>query len=139
MNELLRTQPQSVKVYLAGPIFGKSDADCNDWRSSFKAVSGFEWLDPMSRDYRGREDEAFEELVENDKADVDSCSVLIADVRLGPSHGTSMEILWAWLDHTPVVTMVKGRVSPWLRYHSTKLVADEAEAMAALREICASL
>jgi hypothetical protein len=63
----------SAKVYLAGPIFQQSDATCNDWRAKFKACELFEWLDPMARDYRGREDTAFAEIVDGDKEDIDEC------------------------------------------------------------------
>jgi nucleoside 2-deoxyribosyltransferase len=124
------------KVYLAGPIFQQSDAACNDWRAKFKACELYEWLDPMRRDFRGREDECFAEIVEGDKEDVDSCAALVAKVSQ-PSAGTSMEILWAWLNHTPVITIAEGRVSPWVRYHSEAIVPTEEAALAKLQEILA--
>lgn len=123
-----------MRIYLAGPIFQQSDATCGAWRERFKVSSDFYWLDPMSRDYRGMEDEAFAEIVEKDKADIDSCDVLIAMVNPA-SAGTSMEILWGWLGHKSVIVIARGRVSPWVRYHATHIVADEASALAVLHGI----
>lgn len=124
------------KVYLAGPIFQQTDAACNDWRAKFKACELFAWLDPMSRDYRGREDSAFAEIVEGDKSDIDQCAAVVAKVNPS-SAGTSMEILWAWLNHTPVIAITEGRVSPWVRYHATDIVASEEAALQKLKEILA--
>jgi nucleoside 2-deoxyribosyltransferase len=125
------------RVYLAGPIFQQTDAVCNDWRAKFKACEMFDWLDPMSRDYRGREDECVSEIVENDKDDIDSCAAIVA--RVDPvSAGTSMEILWAWLNHSPVIVIRgTGRVSPWVRYHATDICANEEAALQKLKELFA--
>lgn len=124
------------KVYLAGPIFQQTDATCNDWRAKFKECKLFDWLDPMKRDFRGREDSAFAEIVEGDKEDIDQCSALVAKVN-PPSAGTSMEILWAWLNRTPVIAITEGRVSPWVRYHATDICANEETALQKLKELFA--
>jgi nucleoside 2-deoxyribosyltransferase len=123
-------------VYLAGPIFQQSDATCNDWRAKFKACRMFRWLDPMSRDFRGREDTAYAEIVEGDKKDIDNCTALVAKVE-PTSAGTSMEILWAWLNETPVIAICAGRVSPWVRYHATDICATEEAALQKLKELLA--
>lgn len=125
-----------ARVYLAGPIFQQTDATCNDWRAKFKACGLFEWLDPMSRDFRGKEDVKFKEIVEGDKADVEMCNAVIAKVH-PISAGTSMEILWAWLAEIPVIAITEGRVSPWVRYHATELVASEDAALQKLKELFA--
>lgn len=125
-----------MKVYLAGPIFQQSDAACNDWRSKFKACPMFTWLDPMARDYRGREDQCWKEIVEGDKEDVEQCHAVVAKVNPA-SAGTSMEILWAWLAEIPVIAITEGRVSPWVRYHATDIVASEEAALQRLKEILA--
>ncbi len=127
---------EKARVYLAGPIFQQPDRICADWRGYFKQFPEFEWLDPMMRDYRGKEDSAFGEIVEGDKADIDGCRAVIANATIA-SAGTSMEILWAWLNHTPVISIVGEKVSPWIRYHSTRLVRCEEEAFAALKEVAA--
>lgn len=86
----------------------------------------------MARDYRGREDECVNEIVEGDKADILASDAVIALVET-PSAGTSMEIYFAWQQQIPVIAITPGRVSPWIRYHSSVVVASLAEAMAALQ------
>lgn len=111
-----------MKVYLCGPINGMSDAEANDWRTEAKKRLP-DTLDPMRRDYRGKEAESYREIVELDKIDVERSDVLL--VLFGkPSVGTSMEIYHAWLHRVPVVVVCQAAtvISPWMRYHSTKIV-----------------
>ena len=126
------------RVYLAGPIFQQTDAVCNDWRAVFKVVTGYEWLDPMKRDFRGKEDKAYAEIVEGDKEDIDGCNIMVAKVD-PVSAGTSMEVLWAWLNETPVIAIVNGRISPWVRYHATHIAKSEEEALEILRGLTPSI
>jgi nucleoside 2-deoxyribosyltransferase len=118
-----------MKIYLAGPINGCTDAEANDWRSRVKELHG-NVLDPMARDYRGKEAEAVGEIVEGDKADIDACDgVLVWFER--PSVGTSIEVLYAWERNKPVVIVNKtGKpISPWLAYHSFAVVENAEEAL----------
>lgn len=113
-----------MRVYLAGPINGRSDAECNDWREQAKTLlAPHETLDPMDRDYRGKEDMNVGEIVEGDKYDINRCDALLAYCDV-PSVGTSMEVLYAYERLLRVVVVVPpcGRVSPWLRYHSEAVV-----------------
>jgi nucleoside 2-deoxyribosyltransferase len=118
-------------VYLCGPINGCTDAECTDWREFAKVNLTCDTLDPMARDYRGRELEPgiAAEIVENDKADIDKSDILLVNYTK-PSVGTSMEILWAWLAHKPVIIVCEPSavLSPWLIYHSTKTVHSMREA-----------
>lgn len=123
------------RVYLAGPIFGSSDAECRDWRERVKA----HWpqcVDPMVRDYRGLEDEAYEDIVENDKADIDTCGTMLVYFSK-PSVGTSMEMLYAWERRIKIVLLVNPatKLSPWLRYHATVIVHTLQEALDALKAL----
>lgn len=106
-------------VYLAGPINGATDAEAMDWRVQATAVLG-NVLDPMARDYRGKEDESVADIVEGDKADIGSCRAVVAYCPK-PSVGTSMEVLYAFERGIPVHVVVPdgAPVSPWLRYHAT--------------------
>lgn len=125
-------------VYLGGPINGATDEEAHGWRDQFKAELGpsFTYKDPMDRDYRGREDECVNEIVELDKADIE-----VSDIVVGycwqVSVGTSMEVYFAWdlrfqgTDQGPFVLLVipEGtRISPWLRYHSDAIVHTLEEA-----------
>lgn len=120
---------------MAGPINGRSDADCRDWRERAKELIGdrAQCLDPMDRDYRGKELAAVVEIVEGDKRDIDSCDALLVWFDR-PSVGTSMEVLYAWdLGKQVVVVNRSGApVSPWLNYHSSCVVMDLDEAVESL-------
>jgi nucleoside 2-deoxyribosyltransferase len=119
-----------MKVYLCGPINGRSDDDCKTWREAAKAVLP-DTLDPMRRDYRGKESEAWREIVELDKIDVASCDALLVYFDR-PSVGTSMEMLYAWERGKRIVLVNRSaaQLSPWLVYHSHKVCASLDEALA---------
>lgn len=88
----------------------------------------------MIRDYRGREDGNEDEIVEQDKADIDVCEALLVYYDR-PSVGTSMEVLYAWERGKAVFVVNPQRLalSPWLRYHSHAVTPDLDIACAALR------
>lgn len=118
-------------AYLCGAINGCTDEEANDWRTLVKSLWPGRTLDPMRRDYRGREDEAVREIVELDKLDVAKADVVIVNYP-GPSTGTDMEIFYAWMIGKPVVAVLPMRfvrVSPWLRYHTHALVHSYEEAV----------
>lgn len=119
------------KLYLCGPIAGCYDSECKDWRTLVKKSYPFS-IDPMRRDYRGREEEYVNEIVQLDKIDVDRCDAVIAYCPK-PSVGTSMKILYAWQKNKKVYTVVPegAPLSPWLIYHSTKICKTIEEALLA--------
>jgi len=124
-----------MKVYLCGPINGCSDAECKEWREEMKRHFPLA-LDPMARDYRGKERESYREIVELDKRDVIASDVVFVNYTK-PSVGTSMEIHLAWSLAIPVVLLCapEENLSPWLRYHATSIVHSVADAVAKIRQI----
>lgn len=118
-------------IYLCGPINGCTDAEANDWRTSIKEQWLGKCIDPMARDYRGKEAEMFREIVELDKIDVASCDVMLVNYDK-PSVGTSMEILYAWERGKRVVVVCRpdAIISPWLRYHAHYLAHSFDNALA---------
>lgn len=123
-------------IYLAGPILGCTDEETNGWRQGFMArLPRCGFLDPMVRDYRGREAECYEEIVELDKQDIEESDVVVA-YCWQVSWGTAMELHFAWDDrgvgarwHRVVVVIPEGqRISPWLIYHSDIVVHTLEEA-----------
>lgn len=111
-------------VYLGGPINGCTDDEANGWRELAKSrieLLGQTWVDPMDRDYRGREMEPgiAAQIVETDKADIDRCDLLLMNCPK-PSVGTSMEILYGYERGKWIVAVVpEGHTpSPWLVYHA---------------------
>ena len=120
-------------IYLAGPINGCSDSEAKDWREHLKLQ--FVCCDPMKRDYRGKEKSNYREIVELDKRDILSCNLMVV-MYTKPSVGTSMEVLFAWMNGIPVLTINDSRseLSPWLTYHSTCVVETLGEAISKLKE-----
>ncbi len=125
-------------IYLAGAINGCSDAQCKDWREYVKTQLGekYEYLDPMRRDYRGKEAESVDLIIHGDKEDIMSSDIFLANAN-DPSWGTGMEIFFAYnrpswgfgIQPMEVVLVCnKERPSPWLVGHSHKIfkTLDEA-------------
>lgn len=110
-------------VYLCGPINGCTDEEASNWRDHFKANYTGKCIDPMVRDYRGVEAVAYREIVDLDKRDVRNSDVILVNY-VKPSVGTSMEVFYAWTLGKPVIVVCQENtnISPWLKYHSTKIV-----------------
>jgi len=113
-----------MKVYLCGPINGRSDDECTGWREYAKQ-SLPDTLDPMARDYRGRELEPgiAAEIVAGDEEDIRACDVLLVYYDK-PSVGTSMEIRMARKELGKRVVLVNksaAPLSPWLLYHCSEI------------------
>jgi hypothetical protein len=109
-------------IYLSGAMLGCTDEECRDWREYAKQNLNGVSLDPMIRDYRERPMDGMVDMVENDKADIDLCDVVLVNF-VKPSVGTSMEVLYGW-ERGKKVVLVAPRdtvISPWLVYHSHQL------------------
>lgn len=143
-------------IYLAGGINGLSDEDAIDWREKAKALipRDIAVLDPMARDYRGKEDESVEDIVLGDLQDIASVDAILAYCPK-PSWGTAMEIhhaattgspirvripagepefqadTYKTLGHRMIIAVVPAgtSVSPWLRYYTHAVVETLEEAV----------
>jgi hypothetical protein len=122
-------------IYLCGPINGCTDEECKDWREFVKTRWDGGTIDPMRRDYRGREDASVNEIVEFDKIDVMNSDALLVNYDK-PSVGTSMEVLYAFERGKLVVVVAAStaKISPWLRYHSHTIVNSFDAALTYIRE-----
>lgn len=109
--------PHTV-IYLCGPINGCTDEECTSWRELVKSKVCVT-LDPMRRDYRGREAECVNEIVTLDKVDIANSDVLLVNYDK-PSVGTAMEVYLAFTSGKLVVVVARPDtvISPWMRYHS---------------------
>lgn len=117
-----------MTVYLCGGINGLNDAQCRDWREVAKELLNTETLDPMRRDYRGKEDECVDQIVSGDLWDIQKSDVILVNATR-PSWGTAMEIVYAKQGYKPIVAFAgDSRVSPWLRYHSDVICKTVEEA-----------
>ena len=116
-------------MYLAGPPFA------DDYRrraTELVRAHGWEPVDPMRRDFRGRTQGHEAEIVEGDLADIQSCDAVLADFTV-PDEGTSME---AWHAHSlgkRVVAFTGGRTPhPWTVHLADSVWAQLEGAVQAL-------
>lgn len=120
------------RVYLAGPPFA------DEYRRRAERLVrelGWEPVDPMRRDFRGRTQGHEEEIVTGDLADIDSCDAVLADFG-EPDEGTSMEAWYAHSRGVPVVVYTAGRrPHPWTVYVAAALHGDLEEAVRALAQV----
>jgi nucleoside 2-deoxyribosyltransferase len=120
------------RVYLAGPPYA------DEYRGRAAALlkqRGWEPVDPMRRDYRGRTEGRERELVEDDLADIDKCDAVLAAFTQA-DEGTAMEAWYARAAGKPVVAYTGGAPPhPWTVYVATRVCADLEEAVAALDDL----
>ena len=122
-----------MKGYLCGGIFGLDDGAVNNWRTTAKErMPDIEWVDPMRRDYRGKEAGNCRAIVEDDLADIAGCDFLLVWAET-PSWGTAMEMVYARQQGKRIVTFCRGTISPWLQYHSSVIVWSWRDAETAIR------
>jgi len=114
-------------VYLAGP------PDAEQYRRRAETLvrsRGWEPVDPMRRDFRGRTEGHEAEIVEGDLAEIDACDAVLADVTRA-DEGTAMEAWYAHRAGKPVVAYTGGRpVHPWTAYVATSVHETLEEAVA---------
>jgi nucleoside 2-deoxyribosyltransferase len=120
------------RVYLAGPPYA------DEYRRRATTLirrRGWEPIDPMRRDFRGRSEGRERELVEGDLADIDRCDAVLADFT-HPDEGTAMEAWYAHAVGKPVVAYTGGvPPHPWTVYVAAGLGADLEDAVAALDSV----
>ena len=81
-------------MYLAGPPFAE---EYRRRATALVEAAGWEAVDPMRRDFRGRTQGNERAIVEGDLADIDGCDAVLAAFT-APDEGTAME---AWYAHRP--------------------------------------
>ncbi len=137
-SEERKNQPREgtdYTTYLAGPILDCEDIDIYDWRKEATEILKPPVLDPTRRVYQ--EDSAdIVNLVEEDKNDIINSYFILANCWK-PSHGTSMEIFYAWTLGKFIISIVPEGVpvSAWVRYHSTKVIRTLEEAVKIIHSV----
>jgi nucleoside 2-deoxyribosyltransferase len=110
-------------VYLAGPPYA------DEYRRRAAALVrtiGWEPIDPMRRDFRGRTQGSEVEIVEGDLADINSCDTVLAAFT-SPDEGTAMEVWYAHSRGKRVVAYTGGTPPhPWTVYVAD-VICDELE------------
>ena len=121
--------PMPRRVYLAGPPFAEEYRHRAD---QLVRALGWEPVDPMRRDFRGRTEGNEDEIVRGDLADIDSCDAVLAAFT-APDEGTSMEAWYAHSKGKRVIAYTGGpRPHPWTVYVAEAVHADLVDAVAAL-------
>jgi nucleoside 2-deoxyribosyltransferase len=126
-------------IYLCGPINGRTTEDATNWRELVKErwmSGGGRCLDPMARDYRGRELEPgiAAEIVAGDIEDIQNSDAILVFFDK-PSVGTAMEVFYAkHVLNKPVVVIDASDkpLSPWLQHHSDHQCKHVGTALAAV-------
>lgn len=117
------------RVYLAGPPFA------DEYRRRAAALvhdAGWEPVDPMRRDFRGRTQGREQEIVSGDLADIDSCDAVLADFTRA-DEGTAMETWYAREQGKRVIAYTGGTPPhPWTVYVADEVCADLEDAVRAL-------
>ena len=117
------------RVYLAGPPYGE---EYRVRASALARAAGWEPVDPMRRDFRGRTEGNEAEIVAGDLVDIDSCDVVLAAFT-SPDEGTAMEAWYAQTRGIPVVVYTGGTPAhPWTVYVARSLHATLEDAVASL-------
>ena len=122
------------RVYLAGPPFA------DEYRrraSELLREAGWEPVDPMRRDFRGRTEGHEQEIVDGDLADIRSCDAVLADFG-EPDEGTAMEAWYAHEQRVPVVVLTGRRAAhPWTVFVAVAVCESIEEGVQALAQAIA--
>ena len=121
--------PATKSIYLCGPIMDASPDDSKSWRQRAKErlAGRFILLDPMRRNFRDREIDSANEIVEFDLQDVRTADILLVNYTKA-SIGTSMEVFYASHDLGQFVIAFCPEnyqdMSPWMVKFCTKILPD---------------
>ena len=127
------------KIYLSGPIMDECPLAAATWRErATQALSEqFILLDPMRRDFKDREVDSANEIVEFDLQDVRDADILLVNYNK-PSIGTAMEVFYAAHDLGKFIVAFSPfsfqECSPWMVRYCTKILPTLESAVTYLRE-----
>ncbi len=117
------------RIYLCGPIMDCTPGESMSWRERAKQrlAGRFVMLDPMRRNFRDREIDSANEIVEFDLQDVRDADLLLVNYNKA-SIGTAMEVFYASHDLGKFVIAFSPEtfqdMSPWMVKFCTKILPD---------------
>jgi nucleoside 2-deoxyribosyltransferase len=127
------------KIYLCGPIMDEKDGEARAWRIVAKQELGgnFVMLDPMRRNFKDREVDSANEIVEFDLQDVRDADIILVNYNKA-SIGTAMEVFYAAHDLQKFVVAFSqfefSECNPWMVKFCTKILPSLEEAISYIRE-----
>jgi nucleoside 2-deoxyribosyltransferase len=116
-------------AYLSGPIMDEHEGVARKWREIAKSLLAphFRLLDPMRRNFRDKEVDSANEIVEFDLQDVRDADIVLVNY-CKPSIGTSMEVFYASHDLGKFVVAFSPfsykNCSPWMVRYCTKILPN---------------
>ena len=127
-----------LKIYLSGPIMDESEGRARRWRrvAAEALKKDFLILDPMRRNFKDREVDSANEIVEFDLQDVRNADLLLVNYSK-PSIGTAMEVFYAAHDLGKFVIAFSpfefAECSPWMIRFCTKILPSLEDAVEYIR------
>jgi nucleoside 2-deoxyribosyltransferase len=127
------------KIYLCGPIMDEVDGHARAWRQAAHRLLGkhFVLLDPMRRNFKDREVDSANEIVEFDLQDVRDADIILVNYNKA-SIGTAMEVFHASHNLGKFVVAFSPFTfkdcSPWMVRFCTKILPSLEEACRYIKE-----
>ncbi|MBI3985966.1 MAG: nucleoside 2-deoxyribosyltransferase [Lentisphaerae bacterium] len=122
------------KIYLGGPIMDEHKGRARAWRTIAARTLGrrFLILDPMRRNFKDREVDSSNEIVEFDLQDIRDADLLLVNYNK-PSIGTAMEVFYASHDLGKFVVAFSPfsfkNCNPWMVRYCTKILPSLDDAI----------
>ena len=114
-------------IYLCGPIMDELEDGAREWRrvAAARLSNQFTLLDPMRRNFKDREVDSANEIVEFDLQDVREADILLVNYSKA-SIGTAMEVFYAAHDLGKFVVAFSPfdfqNCNPWMVRFCTKIL-----------------
>jgi len=127
------------RIYLCGPIMDEHEGHARAWRARAKELlsNDFVLLDPMRRNFKDREVDSANEIVEFDLQDIRDADIILVNYNK-TSIGTSMEVFYASHDLKKFVVgfspFTFKDCSPWMVRFCTKILPELDSACAYIKE-----
>ena len=126
-------------IYLCGPIMDEVDGQAREWRHAAgeQLEDSFRILDPMRRNFKDREVDSANEIVEFDLQDVRDADIVLVNYSKA-SIGTAMEVFYASHELGKFVVAFSPfrfkECNPWMVKFCTKILPSLDSAIEYIRE-----
>ena len=135
----MTTDTTKKRIYLCGPIMDEHEGEARAWREqAVKLLSKhFILLDPMRRNFKDREVDSANEIVEFDLQDIRDADIILVNYNKN-SIGTSMEVFYASHELKKFVVAFSPFTfqdcSPWMVRFCTKILPSLERACSYITE-----
>ena len=127
------------KIYLCGPIMDDTAGTASAWRQTAidRLKDDFILLDPMRRNFKDREVDSANEIVEFDLQDVRDADIILVNYSKA-SIGTAMEVFYASHELGKFVVAFSPftfeNCNPWMVKFCTKILPSLGETITYIQE-----